>query len=126
MKRAALSATEREDFLRQQLLQTLTGRISEGELLRRLRKGILGLNQSEFAKIAGIARRSLSDLENDRGPATSATLNAAFGIFGIRLGLLPMNAELTKLLFSDFQAEEELSYQIRRFKEAKQGAVRAS
>lgn len=119
MKRAALNATEREDFLRLQLLQALTGKISEGELLKRLRKGILGLNQSEFADLAGIARRSLSDLENDRGPATSATLNAAFGIFGIRLSLLPMNAELTKLLFSDFQAEEGLPYQIRRFKEIK-------
>lgn len=116
MKRPDLSPTGREDFLRQNLLLNLAGKISEGELLKRLRKTLLGMNQSEFCKLADISRRSLSDIENDRGPSTSATLNAAFSVFGLRLSLLPMNAELTKLVCADFQALEGLPFHIRRFR----------
>ncbi|ALO45499.1 helix-turn-helix domain-containing protein [Pseudohongiella spirulinae] len=117
MKKLDLSATGREDFLREQLLLNLTGTISEGELLKRLRKGLLGMSQSDFCKLAGISRRSLSDIENNRGPSTTATLNAAFGIFGLRLSLLPMNAELTKLVCADFQTLDGLPFHIKRFRQ---------
>jgi transcriptional regulator with XRE-family HTH domain len=115
LKKLELSPTGREDYLRENLLLNLTGKISEGTLLKRLRKDLLGMSQSEFCKLAGISRRSLSDIENDRGPSTSMTLNTVFGIFGLRLSLLPMNAELTKLVCADFQAVEGLAYHIKRF-----------
>ena len=46
MKKPDLSPSGREDFLREHLLLNLAGKISEGELLKRLRKGLLGMSQS--------------------------------------------------------------------------------
>ncbi|MDO9475407.1 MAG: helix-turn-helix transcriptional regulator [Pseudohongiella sp.] len=113
---SALDAGQREAYLREQLGLALTGQISEGELLKRLRKALTGMNQAEFAGLAKISRRSLSDLENDRGVATTALVNAAFSVFGLRLALLPMNADLTKVVCADFQVHDNLPVRIKRFK----------
>lgn len=111
-----LNAEQREAYLREQLGLALLGQISEGELLKRLRKTVTNMNQDDFAKLAKIGRRSLSDLENDRGTATTALVNAAFSAFGLRLALLPMNAGLTQEVCADFQVHKNLPIRIKRFK----------
>jgi transcriptional regulator with XRE-family HTH domain len=113
-----LTAEQRETFVREQLGLALCGEISEGTLLRRLRKTILKMNQAQFAELAKIGRRSLSDLENDRGTATLSSVNAAFSPFGLRLALLPMNGVLTQQVCADFQKHAELPLRIKRFKGA--------
>lgn len=113
-----LTAEQREVFVREQLGLALCGEISEGTLLKKLRKTILNMNQAQFAALTGIGRRSLSDLENDRGTATLSLVNAAFLPFGLRLALLPMNAVLTQQVCADFQKHDELPVRIKRFKGA--------
>ena len=51
----------------------------------RHRRSLLGLTQQETADLAGIARKTLSDLEHGNGPR-GATLSNAIAVCGV-LGL---------------------------------------
>lgn len=85
---------EREASLRECLHALLNGETSEGKTLTRLRKKILGMNQDDYAKLVGLSRRTLSDIENDTGDQSLSVINAAFKPFGLRLGLLPTHNHL--------------------------------
>lgn len=89
-----LSPLEREAFLRDCLQALLQGETTEGKILSRLRKKILGLNQDNYAALVGLSRRTLSDIENDSGDQSLSVINAAFKPFGLRLGLLPTQPHL--------------------------------
>lgn len=89
-----LNPLEREIFLRDCLQELLEGNTTEGKILSRLRKQILGMNQEEYAKLTGLSRRTLSDIENDTGDQSLSVLSAAFKPFGLRLGLLPTRNHL--------------------------------
>jgi DNA-binding XRE family transcriptional regulator len=89
-----LNPLEREAFLRNCLQELLSGETSEGKILTRLRKKILGMNQNDYAALVGLSRRTLSDIENDTGDQSLSVLNAAFKPFGLRLGLLPTHNHL--------------------------------
>ena len=85
---------ERENFLRAHLQELMTGETTEGKVLVQLRKKILGMNQDDYARLVGLSRRTLSDIENDTGDQSLSVLNAAFKPFGLRLGLLPTHSHL--------------------------------
>jgi len=95
-----LSPIERENVLADLLNQLLSGSISEGKLLRTLRKDVLGLSQDRYAQLVGISRRTLSDLEHDRASPTLALLNSVFRPLGLQVGLLPRSAHLRARLFA--------------------------
>lgn len=89
-----LDPLEREAFLRDCLQELLNGETSEGKILTRLRKKILGMNQQDYAALVGLSRRTLSDIENDSGDQSLSVVSAAFKPFGLRLGLLPTHQHL--------------------------------
>jgi len=111
-----LTADQRESIALSCLSLALKGQLSEGKLIAQLRRQLLGMNQSEFAELTGVSRRVLSDIENDRGTATAATLNAVLEPFGLRLGILPTSLSLTQQLFESFNAETGLPLRIKRLK----------
>ncbi|TDQ40155.1 helix-turn-helix domain-containing protein [Thiopseudomonas denitrificans] len=78
---------------RKQLLDEIarlqaSGELTFGQATLRLRKEITGLQQERFARMCKISLRSLRQLEQDEGNPTLATLNAVFGLFGMRIGLV--------------------------------------
>jgi DNA-binding XRE family transcriptional regulator len=79
----------KEQLMIEGLKQVWAGEKTEGELLRYLRKEILGLTQQQYSQLAGISRRTLSDIENGKIQANSAVLNQAFKPIGLKLGLVP-------------------------------------
>lgn len=83
---------QREQFLLKSLQLLMLGELTQGQLLKRLRKELLRQNQEQFASLVKISRRTLSDIENDRGDMTVDTLNKVFGLFGLKVGLLPKSA----------------------------------
>lgn len=89
-----LNPLEREAFLHNCLQELLRGETSEGKILARLRKKIVGMNQSDYAVLVGLSRRTLSDIENDTGDQSLSVINAAFKPFGLRLGLVPTHQHL--------------------------------
>lgn len=96
-----LTPAEREALLLQLLQQLLGGQISEGQLLRTLRKEVLGLSQDGYAALVGISRRTLSDIERDTGSPSITLLNAVFKPLGLQVGLLPRNPALMRRLMGE-------------------------
>ncbi|TDR76476.1 helix-turn-helix transcriptional regulator [Paludibacterium purpuratum] len=94
-----LSPIERENRLAELLTQLMSGTITEGKLLRTLRKEVLGLSQEQYSKLVGISRRTLSDLELDRASPSLALLNASLRPLGLQVGILPRDPSLRRRLF---------------------------
>jgi transcriptional regulator with XRE-family HTH domain len=88
----------REAHLVASLRRFYKGELSEGRLLRTLRKDALGLTQQRYADLAGISRRTLSDLEGDKGNVTVEVMTRAFRPLGLKVGLLPRHPELLEVV----------------------------
>lgn len=99
-----MSPQAREALLLKLLIQVFEHRISEGELLSTLRKQVLGLNQTQYAALVGISRRTLSNVERNAGSQTLTVLNAVFKPLGLRAGLLPGSVSLTEKMVATLQA----------------------
>lgn len=89
MKRRELNPDEREAKLVEVVRQLLAEEINEGDALRILRRDVLGHSQEAYAKLVGISRRTLSDLERNRANMTLDTMNRVYRPLGLRVGLLP-------------------------------------
>ncbi|MCE8024881.1 MULTISPECIES: helix-turn-helix transcriptional regulator [Billgrantia] len=89
MKRRELNPDEREAKLVEVVRQLLAEEINEGDALRILRRDVLGLSQDAYAKLVGISRRTLSDLERNRANITLDTMNRVYRPLGLKVGLLP-------------------------------------
>ncbi|MFD1006870.1 helix-turn-helix domain-containing protein [Oceanisphaera ostreae] len=100
------SPNEREALLISLLMQLFTGEITEGQLLRTLRKDLLNMSQTEYAALVKVSRRTLSDTERDTGSQSLAVLNAIFRPFGLKAGLLPRNPALMKKLLAEDTAPD--------------------
>lgn len=102
MKPRKLTADERETALMTLLRQFIQGNLTEGQLLRTLRREVLSLSQGDYADLVGISRRTLSDIERDTGNASLATMNRVFRPLGLKVGVLPRQpALLGRLLAED-------------------------
>lgn len=74
-------------------LGVVLNELTEGQALSRLRTDLLKLNQTEYAKLAGIGRKTLSDIENDRGNFSLGTMRKAYRPIGFTLGITPISLE---------------------------------
>nr|WP_299244155.1 helix-turn-helix domain-containing protein [uncultured Halomonas sp.] len=95
-----MSADDREALLLELLAKLFRDDITPGSLLRRLRKQVLGLNQTEYAALVGISRRTLSDIETDKGSQSLALLDHVYRPLGLKVGLLPRSAYLRSQLMN--------------------------
>ncbi|SFT65691.1 helix-turn-helix transcriptional regulator [Halomonas saccharevitans] len=101
MKTDTLTPEAREAALLEQLRQLLRGELSEGQVLRYLRREVLGMSQGDYARLVGISRRTLSDIERDAGNASMASMDRVFRPLGLRVGLLPRQPALLSRLVAD-------------------------
>ncbi|MEX1199076.1 MAG: helix-turn-helix domain-containing protein [Pseudohongiellaceae bacterium] len=83
-----LSPEAREALLLEWLDAVHGGEMTEGQLLRRVRKEVLDMNQSRYADLAGVSRRTLSDIERDTGQQTVSVLNRVYRPLGLKTGLV--------------------------------------
>lgn len=84
-----LSGDEREDLLIKLLRTVQRDEMTEGQLLRTLRKDILDMNQDEYAALVKVSRRTLSDIERGAGNPSLPVLKRVFRPLGLDIGLLP-------------------------------------
>ncbi|MBW8283105.1 MAG: helix-turn-helix domain-containing protein [Rhizobium sp.] len=73
--------------------RTLAERARRGDLhlpeaVAELRKGI-GMSQEEFAKILGLTRRQIAEIEAGSANPTLGTLTKIGRLFGFKVGLVP-------------------------------------
>ncbi len=98
----SVSATERTKAANQIIKQLLFAELTQGQALKKLRINVLGLKQDVYAKLVDVSRKTLSDIENDRGNYNTEILNKVFKPFGLKVGLLPSSPSvLSSLLSSD-------------------------
>ncbi|WP_133543398.1 helix-turn-helix domain-containing protein [Mesocricetibacter intestinalis] len=93
-KRPKIDGIERQLIRENIILQLLTGEISQGQALRRLRVEALGINQQDYLKLTKVSRQTLSNIENDKGNYSIDTINQVFKPMGLKLGLMPISKEL--------------------------------
>lgn len=77
----------------------MLGAISQGEALKKLRLEILGLRQDEYARLVDVSRKTLSDVENDKGNYSAEIINKIYKPFGLETGLVPISKTLISSLF---------------------------
>ncbi len=85
---------DREAALVALLERFYSGELSDGRLLRALRRDVLGLSQTRYASLVGISRRTLSDLEGDKGNVTLEVKNRVFRPLGLEVSLMPRKRRL--------------------------------
>lgn len=102
-----LSPFERETMLLDLVQEFLEEKLSQGELLMKLRKNVLGFSQERYAALAGISRRTLSDIEQDRENTTLATLNRALKPLGLKTGIVPRQPHMLKTLMLNLATGED-------------------
>ncbi|HDT3410006.1 TPA: helix-turn-helix transcriptional regulator, partial [Klebsiella variicola] len=56
----------------------MLGAISQGEALKKLRVEVLGLRQDEYARLVDVSRKTLSDVENDKGNYSAEIINKIY------------------------------------------------
>lgn len=107
MKRHSLSPDEREEKLIEATRRLVAGEISEGDLLRLLRRDVLGLTQNDYARLVGISRRTLSDMEGDKGNVSLAVMNRAFRPLGLKVCLMPRQPALIEKVMEKEQENQK-------------------
>ncbi len=100
MKNKNLTPFEREAMMLDLLQQFIQEQLTQGTLLMQLRKKVLGFSQERYSALAGISRRTLSDIEQDKENVTLTTLNKAFRPLGLKIGLLPRQTHMLQTLLT--------------------------
>lgn len=96
----ALSIPARKAAMQHLIKQLLLGEISQGNALKQFRVNILGLKQDAYAKLVSVSRKTLSDVENDKGNYSIEIINRMYKPFGLQMGLMPVNKNLLITLLS--------------------------
>ena len=81
---------DRQQILIDLYCQYLKQHITMGELLMYLRKNVLGMSQEQYANFVGISRRTLSDIELNKGKLSQSILDKVFKPLGLQTGLVPI------------------------------------
>ncbi|MFK3660427.1 helix-turn-helix transcriptional regulator [Scandinavium sp. NPDC088450] len=100
-----INAIERTELIRSITFQVITGQVSQGEALRKLRIEILSLKQEKYAELVSVSRKTISDIENNKGNYSLEVMNRVFKPFGLKMGLIPVSASLLETLMTKNPAE---------------------
>lgn len=92
----SMTPAERQALLVRLLQQHLLGEISQGQMLKKLRKEVLGFSQTRYAELVGVSRRTLTDIEQDKGNQAQSMIDTVFKPFGIKSGLTPIHPHVAK------------------------------
>ncbi|MGR5457941.1 helix-turn-helix transcriptional regulator [Vibrio sp. PNB22_1_1] len=93
-------AAERTRIVNQIVKQLLFGELTQGQALKELRINVLGLKQDVYANLVDVSRKTLSDIENDRGNYKTDILNRVFKPFGLKVGLIPSSSSMLNSLLN--------------------------
>ncbi len=91
-----ISTENRQQLLIDLYTQYLLGEMTQGQLLSYLRKTVLGLSQEKYAALVDVSRRTLTDIEQDKGSQTQLVLDKVFRPLGLKSGLVLSHVHVAK------------------------------
>lgn len=97
VNRKPLTLKDREDLLLAATLDLFSGKKTQGQVLKRLRVELLSLSQDQYAKMVGVSRKALSDIESDKGKNGVELINRVFSGVGFRIALMPKDSVVLKM-----------------------------
>lgn len=89
-----LSPEERVQLRDQLIKQLLLNQLTLGQALKQLRLTLLAMKQQQYADFVKVSRKTLSDLENDKGNYSIDIINQVLRPFELQVGIVPINREL--------------------------------
>ncbi|WP_259394820.1 helix-turn-helix transcriptional regulator [Shewanella sp. SR44-3] len=97
-KRQNLDISARDNLMLHVCQGLLSGKLTQGEALRKLRLGLLSVNQEQYAKMVGVSRKLLSEIESDKANTSVLVLDKVFRGVGLVLTLMPKDPVLRQQL----------------------------
>lgn len=97
----SIPASERQYKISEVIRTLLMGELTQGQALKELRVSVLGVKQDTFSKMVGVSRKTISEIENDRGVFKTDILDKAFKPFGLKVGLIPVSNSLLNSVLSN-------------------------
>jgi DNA-binding XRE family transcriptional regulator len=91
---APMTKEEQLVTVNQIIKRLLLNEVSQGAALRELRVKVLGLRQEAFTELTGVSRKTLSEIENNKGNYTPEVINKVFKPFDLKVGLVPTSSPL--------------------------------
>ena len=103
-----MKAEQRQALLVELLQQHMLGEITQGQMLKRLRKEVLGFSQTRYAELVGVSRRTLTDIEQDKGSQVQSIIDKVFKPLGMKSGLTPIHPHVATHMMTDAQLDSDL------------------
>lgn len=100
-KSSPISPTDRKHVMQNIVKDMMFGNLTQGEALKALRLNILSLKQEAFANLVSVSRKTISDIENDKGNYSSHIINKVFKPFGLKVSLVPTSLQMMKELLME-------------------------
>jgi DNA-binding XRE family transcriptional regulator len=97
-KRQNLDISARESLMLLVCQSLLSGKLTQGEALKKLRLELLCVNQEQYAKMVGVSRKLLSEIETDKANTSVLVLDKVFRGVGLVLTLMPKDPVLRQQL----------------------------
>jgi len=100
-KSKPVSTLDRKPAMNNIIKDLVFGTLTQGAALKALRVEVLGLKQEAYANLVSVSRKTLSEIENDKGNYSSDIINKVFKPFGLKVGLVPTSSSLMTSLFKE-------------------------
>ncbi|NVK71986.1 MAG: helix-turn-helix transcriptional regulator [Oceanospirillaceae bacterium] len=87
--------------INQIIKRLLLDEMTQGTALKELRVNVLGLRQDAYTQLTGVSRKTLSEIENDKGNYTAEIINKVFKPFDLKVGLVPTSSQLLAAILTN-------------------------
>ncbi|MCL1044938.1 helix-turn-helix domain-containing protein [Shewanella electrodiphila] len=100
-KRKNIFSSDKDEIMLNVCQSMILGEITTGVGLKRLRVELLSINQEQYAKMVGVTRKILSEIERDKSKVSTTVLNQVLRGVGLSLVVLPRDKFLQSKLIND-------------------------
>ena len=99
-KRKSILLSNKDELMLSVCQSLMLGSMSTGCALKRLRVEMLSVNQEQYAKMVGVTRKILSEIEGNKSKASATVLNNVLRGVGLSIVVLPRDKFLQEKLIN--------------------------
>ncbi|EDP99911.1 Transcriptional regulator, Cro/CI family protein [Shewanella benthica] len=97
-KSKRMQPTEKDELMLSVCQSMLLGEITTGGALKKLRIQMLSINQDQYARMVGVTRKIISEIEGDKSKASASVLNQVLRGVGLSVMVMPRDKYLQEQL----------------------------